>query len=71
LGAIFRQTPCGLRGADEIVDTIVGHASPRALPWAMALVGSIIGLPMFFEIGLVLLMPVRLGPPRVPARPSA
>jgi GntP family gluconate:H+ symporter len=28
------------------------------LPWAMALVGAIIGLPMFFEIGLVLLMPV-------------
>ena len=45
-------------GADEIVDTIVGQASPRALPWAMALVGAIIGLPMFFEIGLVLLMPV-------------
>jgi GntP family gluconate:H+ symporter len=45
-------------GADEIVDTIVGHASPRMLPWAMALVGAIIGLPMFFEIGLVLLMPV-------------
>jgi GntP family gluconate:H+ symporter len=45
-------------GADEIVDTIVGRASPRALPWAMALVGAIIGLPMFFEIGLVLLMPV-------------
>ncbi|HEX2284117.1 MAG TPA: gluconate:H+ symporter, partial [Mycobacterium sp.] len=36
----------------------VGRASPRALPWAMALVGSIIGLPMFFEIGLVLLIPV-------------
>jgi GntP family gluconate:H+ symporter len=45
-------------GADEIVESIVGHASPRALPWAMALVGAIIGLPMFFEIGLVLLMPV-------------
>lgn len=45
-------------GADEIVDTIVGHASPRMLPWAMALVGAIIGLPMFFEIGLVLLIPV-------------
>ena len=45
-------------GADEIVDTIVGTASPRTLPWAMALVGAIIGLPMFFEIGLVLLMPV-------------
>ena len=45
-------------GADQIVDTIVGHASQRALPWAMARVGAIIGLPMFFEIGLVLLMPV-------------
>ena len=45
-------------GADQIVDTIVGKASGRMLPWAMALVGAIIGLPMFFEIGLVLLMPV-------------
>ena len=45
-------------GADEIVDTIVGRSSPRTLPWAMAAVGALIGLPMFFEIGLVLLMPV-------------
>ncbi|MBX6769482.1 MAG: gluconate transporter, partial [Actinomadura rubrobrunea] len=45
-------------GADQIVDTIVGRAGPRALPWAMGLVGALIGLPMFFEIGLVLLMPV-------------
>ena len=45
-------------GADQIVDTIVGRASGRMLPWAMAAVGAIIGLPMFFEIGLVLLMPV-------------
>ena len=36
----------------------MGRASGRALPWAMAAVGAIIGLPMFFEIGLVLLMPV-------------
>ena len=58
LGAMFAKLLADSGGADEIVDTIVGHASPRALPWAMALVGSIIGLPMFFEIGLVLLMPV-------------
>ena len=45
-------------GADQIVDTIVGRASKRALPWAMAGVGALIGLPMFFEIGLVMLMPV-------------
>jgi gluconate:H+ symporter, GntP family len=58
LGAMFAKLLADSGGADEIVDTIVGHASPRALPWAMALVGSIIGLPMFFEIGLVLLIPV-------------
>ena len=58
LGAMFAKLLADSGGADEIVDTIVGHASPRTLPWAMALVGSIIGLPMFFEIGLVLLMPV-------------
>jgi GntP family gluconate:H+ symporter len=58
LGAMFAKLLADSGGADEIVDTIVGHASPRMLPWAMALVGSIIGLPMFFEIGLVLLVPV-------------
>jgi gluconate:H+ symporter, GntP family len=58
LGAMFAKLLADSGGADEIVDTIVGHASPRALPWAMALVGAIIGLPMFFEIGVVLLVPV-------------
>jgi len=58
LGAMFAKLLADSGGADEIVDTVVGRASPRALPWAMALVGAIIGLPMFFEIGLVLLMPV-------------
>ena len=58
LGAMFARLLADSGGADQLVDTIVGHASPRLLPWAMALVGAIIGLPMFFEIGLVLLMPV-------------
>jgi GntP family gluconate:H+ symporter len=58
LGAMFAKLLADSGGADQIVDTIVGHAGPRALPWAMALVGAIIGLPMFFEIGLVLLVPV-------------
>ncbi len=58
LGAMFGKLLADSGGADEIVDTIVGRSSTRALPWAMAGVGAIIGLPMFFEIGLVLLMPV-------------
>ena len=58
LGAMFGKLLADSGGADQIVDTIVGRASRRGLPWAMALVGAIIGLPMFFEIGLVLIMPV-------------
>jgi gluconate:H+ symporter, GntP family len=60
LGAIFGKLLADSGGADQLVDTIVGRSSERTLPWAMALVGMIIGLPMFFEIGLVLLMPVIL-----------
>jgi len=58
LGAMFGKLLADSGGADEIVDTIVGRSSTKTLPWAMAGVGAIIGLPMFFEIGLVLLMPV-------------
>ncbi|HEU5270846.1 MAG TPA: SLC13 family permease [Jatrophihabitans sp.] len=60
LGAIFGKLLADSGGADQLVDTIVGRSTTRTLPWAMALVGMIIGLPMFFEIGLVLLMPVIL-----------
>lgn len=58
LGAMFGKLLADSGGADQIVDTIVGRSSTRMLPWAMAGVGAVIGLPMFFEIGLVLLMPV-------------
>ncbi|HEY0814656.1 MAG TPA: gluconate:H+ symporter [Pseudonocardia sp.] len=58
LGAMFGKLLADSGGADQIVDTIVGRSSTRTLPWSMALVGALIGLPMFFEIGLVLLIPV-------------
>jgi GntP family gluconate:H+ symporter len=58
LGAMFAKLLADSGGADQIVDTIVGKSSRRMLPWSMAGVGALIGLPMFFEIGLVLLMPV-------------
>jgi GntP family gluconate:H+ symporter len=60
LGAIVGRLLVDSGGADQIVDTIVGRASNRTLPWAMAGVGALIGLPMFFETGLVLLIPVIL-----------
>ena len=58
LGAIIGRLLADSGGADQLVDTIVNKATPAQIPWAMALVGALIGLPMFFEIGLVLLIPV-------------
>ena len=57
LGAILGKLLADSGGADRIVDTIL-HGKPATLPWKMALIAAIIGIPMFFEIGLVLLIPV-------------
>ncbi|WP_419994431.1 gluconate:H+ symporter [Streptomyces boninensis] len=60
LGAILGKLLADSGGADEIVDTILARASNRTMPWAMALIAGIIGLPLFFEVGIVLLIPVVL-----------
>lgn len=44
--------------SDQIVDTIVAHSSKKALPWAIAAVAFIMGISLFFEVGLVLMIPV-------------
>jgi GntP family gluconate:H+ symporter len=58
LGAMLGKLLADSGGADRIIDTLLAKASAAKIPWAMALVAVIIGLPMFFEIGLVLLLPV-------------
>ncbi|MYW58378.1 MULTISPECIES: gluconate:H+ symporter [unclassified Streptomyces] len=60
LGAILGKLLADSGGADQIVDTILTKASGRAMPWAMVLIASVIGLPLFFEVGIVLLIPVVL-----------
>jgi GntP family gluconate:H+ symporter len=57
LGAMLGKLLADSGGADEIVDTLL-QGGARMLPWKMALIAFIIGIPMFFEIGLVLLIPV-------------
>jgi len=58
LGAMLGKLLADSGGANRVIDTVIGRARPGVVPWAMALVAVIIGLPMFFEIGLVLLLPV-------------
>lgn len=56
LGSIFAKTGA----ANQIADFILSRTSTRMLPWTMALVAMIIGLPLFFEVGLVLILPLIL-----------
>jgi len=58
LGAMIGALLADSGGADTIVDTIIGKVGDRGLPWAMALIAAILGLPLFFEVGVVLLVPV-------------
>jgi GntP family gluconate:H+ symporter len=60
LGAILGRLLADSGGADRIVDTILARTGERRLPWAMALIAGLIGLPLFFEVGIVLLIPVVL-----------
>ncbi|MGW1160844.1 GntP family permease [Streptomyces sp. NPDC002513] len=60
LGAILGKLLADSGGADQIVDTILARAKGRAMPWAMVLIAAMIGLPLFFEVGIVLLIPVVL-----------
>ncbi|MFE7131654.1 gluconate:H+ symporter [Streptomyces sp. NPDC057638] len=60
LGAILGKLLADSGGGDQIVDTILAKANGRTMPWAMVLIASVIGLPLFFEVGIVLLIPVVL-----------
>lgn len=57
LGAMLGKLLADSGGADKVVETLL-RGKPATLPWKMALIAGIIGIPMFFEIGLVLLIPV-------------
>jgi GntP family gluconate:H+ symporter len=57
LGAMLGKLLADSGGADKVVDTLL-RGRPATLPWKMALIAGIIGIPMFFEIGLVLLIPI-------------
>jgi GntP family gluconate:H+ symporter len=58
LGAMIGKLLEDSGGANRIVSTMVGRVGAGGLPWAMAAIAAILGLPLFFEVGVVLLVPV-------------
>jgi GntP family gluconate:H+ symporter len=58
LGAIIGKLLIESGGADQIVDSVLARTPVQRLPWAIAFAAFIIGIPLFFEVGVVLLVPV-------------
>lgn len=58
LGTMLGKMMAESGAADTIAETIIEAFGEKNVPWAMALLGILIGLPAFFEVGFVLLVPV-------------
>lgn len=58
LGAIIGTMLVTSGGADEIVDSVLAKTPAQRLPWALAFLAFVIGIPLFFEVGVVILLPV-------------
>ncbi len=60
LGAMIGGLLADSGGADGVIAATVNKVSERVLPWAFAGVAALIGIPLFFEVGVVLLVPIVL-----------
>lgn len=58
LGTMLGKMMAESGAADRIAETLVRFFGEKNVPWAMVLIGLLIGLPAFFEVGFVLLVPV-------------
>lgn len=58
LGAVLGCLLARSGGATALGGTLVERCGPRGLPWALLGLGILVGMPVFFEVGLVLLMPI-------------
>jgi gluconate:H+ symporter, GntP family len=58
LGAMLGKILADSGVTEAIADSILERSSDNRLPWAMAFAAFIVGIPMFFEVGLVVLLPL-------------
>src|SRR2546428_10571 len=58
LGTMIGKMMAESGGAERIARTLIELFGERRVPWAMAAVGFLVGLPVFFEVGFVLLVPI-------------
>jgi GntP family gluconate:H+ symporter len=60
LGAMFGELLASSGGAERVSSALLRIGGTRMIPWTMCGVAMILGLPLFFEAGVVLMMPIIL-----------
>jgi gluconate:H+ symporter, GntP family len=58
LGTMLGKMMAESGGADQIAHTLIRLFGEKRVHWAMMVIGLIVGLPAFFEVGFVLLVPI-------------
>lgn len=58
LGTMLGKMMAESGGAERIALTLINIAGEKNIHWAMMVVGLLVGLPVFFEVGFVLLIPI-------------
>ena len=58
LGTMLGKMLAESGGADQIAHTMIRVFGHRRIAWAMMAIGLVVGLPCFFEVGFVLLIPI-------------
>jgi len=69
MGAILGQLLASSGGAASLSKTLVEGCGPKGLPWALLGLSLLVGMPVFFEVGLVLLFPIIVEAARRSGRP--
>lgn len=60
LGTMLGKMMAESGGAERIARTLIARFGPKNVHWAMMLIAFCVGLPIFFEVGFVLLIPIVL-----------
>jgi gluconate:H+ symporter, GntP family len=58
LGTMLGKMMAESGGAERIALTLIDAFGEKRVPWAMMIIGLVVGLPVFFEVGFVLLIPI-------------
>jgi GntP family gluconate:H+ symporter len=58
LGTMLGKMMAESGASDRIAETIIQVLGEKRVPWSMMCAGLIVGLPVFFEVGFVLLVPI-------------